>query len=99
MRINNLTQELHFFFEKGIGTLTLNRPEKLNACTTAMYHGIMEVAEEVRQNDEIKVLIITGAGDGFCAGSDAKDRLEARVRGESLSRSRLSGRVAWPTWS
>ena len=88
MTIQNLTDELTYSCEDGVAILTLNRPEKLNACTTAMYNGIIEVADEVRQNDEAKVLVITGAGEGFCAGSDAKDRLEVRARGESLARSR-----------
>jgi len=88
MGIQNLTEQLDYSCENGIATLTFNRPDSLNACTTAMYHGIIQVVEEVRHNDEAKVLIITGAGEGFCAGSDAKERLEARARGESLAKSR-----------
>jgi len=86
--MENLTTDLVYRVEKGVATLTFNRPDKMNACNTAMYHGIIQVIEEVRNNDEVKVLVITGAGDGFCAGSDASDRLTAKLRGESLAKSR-----------
>jgi len=88
MTLEGLTEELIFSCEDGIAVLTLNRPDKLNACTTAMYNGIIQVVDEVRQNDDAKVLIITGAGKGFCAGSDAKNRLEVRAKGKNLAQSR-----------
>ena len=88
MTLEGLTNELQYSCENGVAVLTLNRPDKLNACTTAMYNGIIQVVDEVRQNDDVKVLVLTGAGKGFCAGSDAKNRLKARVKGNSLARSR-----------
>lgn len=88
MAIANLTEELIYSCKDGVATLTFNRPDKLNACTTAMYDGICQVADEVRINDEAKVLIITGAGRGFCAGSDVESRLATRASGERLEKSR-----------
>jgi 2-(1,2-epoxy-1,2-dihydrophenyl)acetyl-CoA isomerase len=88
MAIEDLTKQLSYSCKNGIATLTLNRPNKLNACTTAMYRGIIQVVEEVQNNDEVRVLIVTGAGEGFCAGSDAKERLEVKARGENLATSR-----------
>jgi Enoyl-CoA hydratase/carnithine racemase len=88
MAIENLTEELIYSCKDGVATLTFNRPDKLNACTTTMYHGISQVVDEVRDNDEVKVLILTGVGRGFCAGSDAKSRLAARASGERLEKSR-----------
>jgi len=88
MTINKLTNELIYSLADGIATLTFNRPDKLNACTTTMYAGIEQVAEEVRNNDKAKVLILTGSGKGFCAGSDAKDRLQTRLKGEKLEKTR-----------
>ena len=88
MSIENPTDELLFSVRDGVAYLTLNRPDKLNACTTAMYAGISQVADEVGENDEIKVLVITGAGRGFCAGSDAQDRLAVRANGKTLEQSR-----------
>jgi len=54
-----------------VATLTLNRPEKLNALTAEMSAEIGRIAREVDTNDEIRVLVVTGAGDrAFSAGSD-----------------------------
>ncbi len=53
-----------------IGTLTLNRPEKLNAMNPALLDEFSEVIEAVRTDDDIKVLIIRGAGRAFSAGYD-----------------------------
>ena len=54
----------------GVVTLTLNRPEKLNAITGAMWGALREVFEDVAVNRDDRVLVVTGAGDGFCAGAD-----------------------------
>lgn len=56
--------------EEGVATLTLNRPDKLNAVTTAMWNQLPQVLDDLRKDDSVKVLLITGAGRGFCAGSD-----------------------------
>lgn len=88
MAMENLTEELIYSCKDGVAQLTFNRPDKLNACTTTMYDGLCQVIDEVVANDSVKVLVITGAGRGFCAGSDIGSRLEARVRGERVERSR-----------
>jgi 2-(1,2-epoxy-1,2-dihydrophenyl)acetyl-CoA isomerase len=74
-----LPEELIFEVEDGVGTLTLNRPDKRNALTTQMYEGLRSVFEEVKRRDEIKVLVIAGNGPAFCAGSDAETRLLPRM--------------------
>ena len=56
--------------EDGVFTITLNRPERLNAYNNRMFHDLMAAFDESDANDEIRCVIITGAGRGFCAGAD-----------------------------
>lgn len=62
--------------EDGIATLTLNRPEVLNALNWEMVDEIQAVVEKVKRDDEVKVLIVTGAGRAFCAGWDVNTSFE-----------------------
>ncbi len=57
----------------GTAVLTLNRPEKLNAVNMTMRAEILSVLADLEQDEEVKVLIITGAGRGFCAGADINE--------------------------
>ncbi|MBM3155359.1 MAG: enoyl-CoA hydratase [Chloroflexi bacterium] len=54
----------------GIATLTLNRPDKLNSLNHTILQEMVEAIDDVREDDEIKVLVITGAGRAFCSGAD-----------------------------
>jgi enoyl-CoA hydratase len=54
----------------GVRRITLNRPDKLNAFTYAMYAELVEILEQVRFDPQVRVLILTGAGRGFCSGQD-----------------------------
>ncbi len=56
--------------ENGVLTLTLNRPEKLNALTFEMVLELAQAVEEGHANPHARVLVITGMGRGFCAGQD-----------------------------
>lgn len=56
--------------EKGIGLLTFNRPDRLNAMSMEMLDELYALFERLKEDDTIRVLIFTGAGDGFCAGAD-----------------------------
>lgn len=78
---------LIFRKEEGVATIILNRPEKLNAINDEIRLGLQECVAEVRQNDELKVLIITGAGRGFCSGGDVKG-LANRLPGETVKKTR-----------
>ena len=57
----------------GIFTLTLNRPDRLNAFTHTMMVEYLQVLDEIDADDDVRVVIVTGAGRGFCAGADLSD--------------------------
>jgi len=58
--------------EDGIGIVTLNRPDRLNAINLQLIFDLEDVLDEVYEDAEVKALILTGAGRGFCAGADVK---------------------------
>jgi enoyl-CoA hydratase/carnithine racemase len=51
-------------------TVTLNRPERLNAFTEAMMYEWLQLCDEIDADDAVRVVVVTGAGRGFCAGAD-----------------------------
>lgn len=53
-----------------VALMTLNRPDKLNAISLGLRKDMIAAASEVKEDDEIRVLVITGAGRGFCSGAD-----------------------------
>lgn len=71
---------------EGIATLTLNRPERLNALNDQMAEELVDVLHVIDKDDEIRVLVITGAGRAFCSGADVRDRfmrlIEEAKKGE-----------------
>lgn len=62
--------ELLFDIHEYVATLTLNRPEKLNAFTNPMLHGLVAALDECSARDDVRAVILTGAGRGFCSGGD-----------------------------
>jgi enoyl-CoA hydratase/carnithine racemase len=73
-----------------IATITLNRPQALNAVTATMTKELTEVIDECARDAETRVLILTGAGRAFCAGEDVKERPadspEVRARSTPLGK-------------
>jgi 2-(1,2-epoxy-1,2-dihydrophenyl)acetyl-CoA isomerase len=69
-----------------VATVTLNRPEKLNAYSETMVHEILAALADARDDDEVRAVIITGAGRGFCSGGDISRDFQypARYRGHRL---------------
>jgi len=66
--------------KEGIATITLNRPAKLNAATPLMYEELSDVYKALDEDNETKVVVITGAGRAFCAGADVRETLlQARI--------------------
>lgn len=80
----------------GVVTCTLNRPAKKNAVTGEMWVGLAELFDEVAENRDDRVLVITGAGDGFCSGADLGDGANGTGRGPAaaLAGMRIVGRAA-----
>jgi len=57
----------------GIGTITLNRPERLNAITFEVYRELTDFFATLRDEKDVRVVVITGAGRAFCSGGDVRD--------------------------
>jgi enoyl-CoA hydratase/carnithine racemase len=57
-------------FDDGVALLTLNRPDRLNAWTAAMQRAYFDLLEEAAARDDVRAIVVTGAGRGFCAGAD-----------------------------
>jgi enoyl-CoA hydratase/carnithine racemase len=74
--------------EDGVALLTLNRPDRLNAWTAEMERSYFERLADCGERDDVRAIVVTGAGRGFCAGADmdelrsiGEDGLEAAARG------------------
>ena len=73
-------QEVIYSVEQGVAVVTLNRPDRLNAMTLTMAGEVRAAMQQASDDDEVRVIVLTGAGRGFCAGADAA-RLQGRVSG------------------
>jgi len=63
----------------GVATLTLNRPEKLNAINRKMTKELNSAVVEMAKDRDVRALVVTGAGRGFCSGADVSDIAQAAV--------------------
>jgi 2-(1,2-epoxy-1,2-dihydrophenyl)acetyl-CoA isomerase len=70
--------------EAGVQTLTLNRPDKLNAFIPGMHQELRRALEQARDDDAIRAVLLTGAGRAFCVGQDLAQHVEA-LRGDAAS--------------
>lgn len=61
-----------------VAIVTLNRPERLNAISPNLVHELLDIAERSARDDEVRVLLVTGAGRAFCAGADLQASAEDR---------------------
>jgi enoyl-CoA hydratase/carnithine racemase len=67
-------------FDRGVRTLTLNRPDRLNAWNAALEARYFDLLDEADASAEVRVVVVTGAGRGFCAGADVS-AVERRSQG------------------
>ena len=82
--------------EDGVAVLTFNRPEVLNALTFEVYAQFRDLLEDLRYDDTVKVLVVTGAGDAFCSGGDVHKIIGALLEGDvkdHLAFTRMTGAV------
>jgi enoyl-CoA hydratase/carnithine racemase len=79
--MNQPTSFLYEQDEQGIATITLNRPERLNALTFEVYRELTDTFAALREERDVRVVVITGAGRAFCSGGDVHD-----IIGELFSR-------------
>lgn len=63
-----------FSIEQGVALLSLNRPDQLNSFNTQMHSEVREALQQIRQRSDVRVLLLTAEGRGFCAGQDLSDR-------------------------
>lgn len=79
-------QQILYHKDRGVAAITLNRPAKLNAYSEVMVHEILAALADARDDDQIRAVIITGSGRGFCSGGDiGRDfQYPTRYRGHRL---------------
>jgi 2-(1,2-epoxy-1,2-dihydrophenyl)acetyl-CoA isomerase len=70
-------QHIVYAVEGGVARLTLNRPDRLNSFNDAMHAEVRDALSRVKASKDARVLLLTGAGRGFCAGQDLGDRAVA----------------------
>jgi len=75
-------ESIRYAVEEGIATITLHRPEKLNAYTAAMGEEVCAAFDAARDDAAVRAVILTGSGRGFCAGVDL-EHLKAHREGRS----------------
>ncbi len=88
----NYTEIIYEVSER-IATITMNRPEKLNAWTGVMESEYKQAMADVEKRDDVRVIVVTGAGKGFCAGADM-NMLSAIGQGKHDVRQAVSDRSA-----
>jgi len=69
-------KEVKYSHKAGVATITLNRPEKYNTLRAEVLDGLDRALREANRDEQVRVIVLEGAGDSFCAGFDFSDGLE-----------------------
>lgn len=85
------TTEILYDVSENIATITLNRPDKLNAWTGRMGIEVREAMEAAQADENVRVIILTGAGRGFCAGADMSLLTELAAKGHDAAAAQVLG--------
>jgi enoyl-CoA hydratase/carnithine racemase len=75
----------------GVLLVTLNRPDRMNAMTPAMRERVMDTIDEANSTDSVRVVVVTGAGRGFCAGADVSGGASSFTAGRGQGEYRDGG--------
>lgn len=84
--------------DPGVGIITLNRPERLNALTREMADELLDALERWQDDSQVRAVVLTGAGRGFCAGADLGASREPVSAFVGTDRSSLPGPWQRPRW-
>ena len=79
-----MSQDLLELLKDGVATLTMNRPERLNALSRPMLEAMLEALPRLAEDPAVGVVVLTGAGRAFCAGGDVKAMAEGSESGEGV---------------
>jgi enoyl-CoA hydratase/carnithine racemase len=85
-----------FSVDDGVATITLDRPDRLNALTFAIYRELAETFEDLDRHAEVRAVVINGAGRGFCSGGDQDDIIQhllGQDTAQLLAFTRATGRL------
>ena len=75
-----------------VATITINRPDRLNAVHNALHHELEQIWIDVRADHDVNAIILTGAGRAFCAGGDVKGMAEGSLSGAAPKKGKGRGR-------
>jgi enoyl-CoA hydratase/carnithine racemase len=84
MKEDAVTEVVQREVQDGVAVLTLNRPERLNAWTAEMERDYFALLHECGESRDVRVIVVTGAGRGFCAGADMQDLEDLGENGTDL---------------
>jgi len=88
-------KEIIYSVDGQVAVITLNRPETMNALTVSAHLELAQAIDEAAKDEKVRVLVLTGAGKGFCSGDDVKDVFlnpeESKWRGREMKARHLQG--------
>jgi len=85
-------KELIYTIENQVATITLNRPERMNALTKTLYSEMEHALRASEDNDGVRAIIITGAGRGFCSGDDVKSMAAPDTQEQQVRKTAIKGK-------
>ena len=90
-------EHFRFGIDDGVATVTFDRPDRLNALTFEVYADLRDLLAELPHREEVRVLVVTGTGRGFCSGGDVDEIIGALLRAGDQQRvlefTRMTGSV------